>query len=96
MFYQKPCTLNSKKSCKALDIKSISVFQQTLIIPDPCYYHKHETTKIFDLFYELTTAEGYHPSPTKLNFIITIVIGMLLGLIIGKIFTQKPQKKQHH
>jgi hypothetical protein len=31
MFYQKPCTLNSEKSCKALDIKSISVFQQTLI-----------------------------------------------------------------
>jgi hypothetical protein len=32
MFYQKPCTLNSEKSCKVLDIKSISVFQQALNI----------------------------------------------------------------
>jgi hypothetical protein len=56
-----------------------------IIIPDPCYYHyhSHDTNKVFYLFYELTAQEGYHPTPTKLNLILTLTIGALTGLIFG-------------
>jgi len=45
---------------------------ERIIIPDPCYYHSHDTNKVFDLFYELTAKEGYHPTPTRLNLILTL------------------------
>lgn len=56
---------------------------ERIIIPDPCYYHSHDTTKIFDLFYELTASEGYHPTPTYLNLILTLTAGTATGLIWG-------------
>jgi hypothetical protein len=52
---------------------------QRLIIPDPCYYHIEPTTKLFDLFYSLESADGGHPFPTIFNFLFTIVIGALGG-----------------
>jgi hypothetical protein len=64
---------------------------ERLIIPDPCYYHSHDTNKVFDLFYELTAQEGYHPTPTKLNLILTLTIGALIGLILGIKQTKKSQ-----
>lgn len=54
-----------------------------ILIPDPCYYHTHDTNKIFDIFYELTSGDGYHPFPTKFNFIFTATIGATLGLTIS-------------
>lgn len=51
-----------------------------MLIPDPCYYHSHDTNKVFDIFYELTSGEGYHPFPTKFNFIFTATIGAIFGL----------------
>ena len=56
---------------------------EKIIIPDPCYYHSHDTNKVFDLFYELTAKEGYHPTPTRLNVILTLITGGLAGLILG-------------
>ena len=54
-----------------------------ILIPDPCYYHTHDTNKVFDIFYELTSGDGYHPFPTKFNFIFTATIGAVLGLTIS-------------
>lgn len=54
-----------------------------ILIPDPCYYHTHDTNKVFDIFYELTSSDGYHPFPTKFNFIFTATIGAILGLTIS-------------
>ena len=56
---------------------------EKLIIPDPCYYHSHDTTKLFDLFYSLTSAEGFHPIPTILNFSLTLTIGILIGVLLS-------------
>lgn len=57
---------------------------ERLLIPDPCYYHAHDTTTIFNLFYQLTGEEGFHPSPTSLNYVITLTAGALVGRVIGK------------
>ena len=51
-----------------------------ILIPNPCYYHSNDTSKIFDIFYELKAVEGFHPFPTKFNFIFTIAIGAISGL----------------
>lgn len=54
-----------------------------ILIPDPCYHHSHDTNKVFDIFYELTSDEGYHPFPTKFNFIFTATIGAIFGLTLS-------------
>lgn len=59
------------------------------IIPDPCFYHNHNTTKTFDLFYQMTADEGYHPTPTKFNLLSTLTIGTLIGLIFGLKITKE-------
>ena len=51
-----------------------------ILIPDPCYYHSHDTNKVFDIFYDLNSGEGYHPFPTKFYFIFTATIGAVIGL----------------
>ena len=51
-----------------------------ILIPDPCYYHDHDTNRVFDIFYELTAGDGYHPFPTKFNFVLTATIGAIFGL----------------
>lgn len=56
---------------------------ERLIISDPCYYHSHETNKIFDLYCELTAVEGFHPTPTILNLVLTLTTGIVVGLVLG-------------
>ena len=56
---------------------------ENIIIPDPCYYHSHETNQIFDLFYDLPAAEGFHPVPTRFNLFLTLITGGLTGMIFG-------------
>lgn len=53
-----------------------------VIIPDPCYYHGHDTTWLFDLFYDITSADGYHPFPSVFNFIFTISAGGVIGYFV--------------
>jgi len=54
---------------------------EKILIPDPCYYHVHGTNKVFDIFYYFPSFEGGHPFPTQFNFIFTIIIGALLGIV---------------
>lgn len=58
-------------------------FLDKILIPDPCYYHSHETSIVFDVFYDLPSSEGYHPFPTIINFILTFIIGAIMGLIFS-------------
>ncbi len=55
-------------------------FLERILIPDPCYYHSHDSNKIFDIFYSLPASEGGHPFPTNFNFIITLTMGAIFGL----------------
>lgn len=57
---------------------------ENITIPDPCAYHSRQTTKSFDLFYKMTSDEGYHPSPTRFNYVLTIALGLVLGVFINK------------
>ena len=66
------------------------LIQYTILIPDPCYYHTHDTDKVFDIFYELTSDNGYHPFPTMFNFIFTASIGAIIGRISS---INKPKKR---
>lgn len=55
---------------------------ESIAIPDPCYYHTRDTTKLFDLFYKMESSEGYHPSPTLFNTLLTLSIGITAGIIV--------------
>ena len=59
-------------------------FIEQLIIPDPCKYHSAETAVLFDLFYDLPSVNGGHPSPTTFNLLFTLTLGGLIGFYITK------------
>lgn len=65
-----------------------------ILIPDPCYYHTHDTTPLFDIFFDLTSSNGYHPFPSLFNFILTIVVGALLGVKISISILKRKRKEQ--
>ena len=58
------------------------LFLQRIIIPDECYYHNRETSWLFELFYSQTAADGYHPFPTLFNFLFTVAVGAVLGIVV--------------
>lgn len=60
----------------------LQITMEAVLIPDPCYYHARDTTKLFQLFYKLESSEGYHPTPTLLNTISMQVSGILLVLLL--------------
>lgn len=41
----------------------LNLIIEGIIIPDPCYYHARDTTKLFDLFYKMESSEGYPRLP---------------------------------
>ena len=59
-----------------------------LIIGDKCDLDQNELTKFDELFYEISSNTGYHPEPTTLNFILTAIIGCIIGSIVYKILTR--------
>jgi hypothetical protein len=65
-----------------------------IVVPDPCYYHTHDTTLLFDLFYNITSAEGGHPSPSIFNFIFTIAAGVAAGIALFRFLRGKSKKKK--
>jgi hypothetical protein len=64
-------------------------FLQKMIIPDPCYYHTNETNPIFNVFYNLPASEGYHPFPTAFNILLTILIGIGMGMMLHKVIYER-------
>ena len=59
-----------------------------LIIGDKCDLGQSELTKFDELFFEITSNTGYHPEPTTFNFILTAIIGCIIGSIVYKILTR--------
>ena len=61
-----------------------------LIIGDKCNndLSQSELTKFDELFYEISSNTGYHPEPTTFNFILTAIIGCIIGSIVYKILTR--------
>ncbi len=59
------------------------------IFMDPCYYHIHEPNPFILIFYGYSAAEGYHLSPNLFNLILTIVLGVGVGLWMGKYFLKR-------
>lgn len=59
-----------------------------LIIGDKCDLDQNELTKFDELFFEITSNTGYHPEPTTFNFILTAIIGCIIGSIVYKILTR--------
>ncbi len=61
------------------------------IISDSCYYHTHDTNWFFNLFYYFPSFENGHPFPTWFNFILTLAVGVGVGLFAGcKLVGKKP------
>jgi hypothetical protein len=69
---------------------------EKLIIPDPCYYHNHQgkTNWLFNLFYSLKAVDGYHPSPTRLNFYLTFVCGFSAALFLYLALEKRKKQAQ--
>ena len=59
-----------------------------LIIGDKCNNDlgQNELTKL--LFFEISSNTGYHPEATTFNFILTAIIGCIIGSIVYKILTR--------
>lgn len=55
---------------------------ESILIPDICLYHKIEPSKIFTLFYKPPACNKYHPATTTLNICITLIIGVIIGVVI--------------
>jgi hypothetical protein len=50
-----------------------------LLIPDVCYYHTHEMNSFMSLFYSAGPADNGHPSPNFTNFLVSFVLGGIIG-----------------
>jgi len=50
-------------------------FIERLLIPDPCYYHSHDASWLFDLFYKRDAVDGGHPSATIFHLLVVAIIG---------------------
>ena len=61
-----------------------------LLLDDKCNNDlgQSELTKFDELFYEISSNTGYHPEPTTFNFILTAIIGCIIGSIVYKILTR--------
>lgn len=56
-----------------------------LIIGDKCDLDQNKLTKFDELFFEISSNTGYHPEPTTFNFMLTAIIGCIIGSIVYKI-----------
>jgi uncharacterized membrane protein YfcA len=62
-------------------------------IPDDCYYHNHDTGFLIEALFDFPSANGYHPVPTKLGYLLLGATGAYIGYRISmKINTLKRNK----
>ena len=56
----------------------------SILIPDECYYHSHETPLIIDLLFDFPAYEGFHPVPSIIGYILSFGIGIAVTLWLNK------------
>lgn len=66
-------------------------FIYEIAVPDPCYYHVHETNFLIDLFYSTDSASNGHPEPNLFNLVLTVITGAFLGKIVFNIINRENQ-----
>ncbi len=57
----------------------------SLLIPDPCFYHTNEMNPLLSLFY---SSSGYHPEPNIFNIVFILIIGGVIGKWIFKLISK--------
>jgi hypothetical protein len=73
-------------------------FVENLIVGDECKYDTIgiKTTRLFNLFYEISSNTGYHPEPTKFNFYFTSGCSFFIGLVVSyRLFWMKRIKSNY-
>lgn len=70
------------------------LFLDKILIPDPCYYHSHDTNMVFDIFYDLPASDGYHPFPSTFNILFTAVLGAIIGLRLSFYVLRKQEERK--
>lgn len=55
-----------------------------IIIPDPCYYHDHNPSRLFMLFYDQPYMRNGHPEPSTFNLLCSLLLGALPGIAYYK------------
>jgi len=63
-----------------------------LMIPDVCYYHTHEMNSFMSLFYSAGPADNGHPAPNFTNFLVSFVLGGIIGYALYKLTTPLRKK----
>ncbi|MBC8882791.1 hypothetical protein H9X57_03540 [Flavobacterium piscinae] len=66
-----------------------------LLIPDPCYYHTNEMNSFMCLFYSAGPVDNGHPVPNFTNFMVSFIIGGLLGIALYKLTTVNTHPFSH-
>jgi hypothetical protein len=66
------------------------------IIGDECKYDVDnvQPSKLFEVFYTISSETGYHPEPSNFNFAFTILIGLSFGFLVSFVFFRTKHKKQ--
>jgi len=62
---------------------------EEIVVGDPCQYHppiNKKTNFVFDLFFAAHGGSNSHPEATLLNLIVTLSLGVLLGIIVSRFF----------
>lgn len=64
-----------------------NVVFEGVAVGDPCDYHNGvvETTWLFDLYFPMTSANGYHPEPGLLFHLTTLALGIGAGVLVSGI-----------
>jgi hypothetical protein len=54
-----------------------------LFIPDDCYFHLHETPYLVEILFDFPAYSGFHPVPSKMGYLISGIVGLLIGRFIN-------------
>lgn len=62
------------------------MFLNDLIVDDTAKFDSENPSlsQFFNLFYLVTSETGYQPEPSKFNFFITGLIGLIFGVFVSK------------
>lgn len=56
---------------------------EVVAVEDPCDYHNGvvETSWLFDLYFPMSSANGFHPAPGLVFYLTTLAAGIGLGVL---------------